>query len=70
MKIANNSSHQNTEQNTTRNKQHRTRPPTLHKKTPSTTPHKQITNPTHIPTQNHTRNTHNTELPPMPLTNT
>ena len=34
--------------------------PTLHKKTPSTTPHKQITNPTRIPTQNHSRNTHNT----------
>ena len=33
---------QNTEQNTTRNKQHRTSTPTLHKKTPSTTPRKQM----------------------------
>ena len=34
------------------------------------TPHKQITNPTRIPTQNHTRNSHNTKLSPMPLTDT
>ena len=37
--------------------------PTLHEKTPTTTPHKQITNPTRIPTQNYTRNTtHNCPL--------
>ena len=67
---ANNSSQQNTELNTTRNKQHRTSTPTLHKKTSGTTPHKQSTNPTHMPTQNHSINSPNTELSPMPLTPT
>ena len=61
---------QNTKHNGTRNKQNRTSTPTLHKKTPSTTPHKQIANPIRIPTQNHSRNTPNTKLSPIPHTTT
>ena len=51
-------------------KQHWTSTPTLYKKTFSTTPQRQITNPTRIPIQNHPRNTPNTKLSPKQLTTT
>ena len=50
----------------TRNKQNRTSTPTLHKKTPSTTPHKQIANPTRRPTQNHSRKLKHTQHRTVP----